>query len=127
MVRRKKSRKRCRPNSMAATARVIFLVTKVSPRIGLSCSGESHLNIGTGEDITIAGLAGVVAEVIGYRGELVFDPSRPDGPPQKLLDVSRLSALGWKAHTPLRVGLERSHADFLARAEEHGSGKVGRI
>ncbi|MGA3310827.1 MAG: GDP-L-fucose synthase [Xanthobacteraceae bacterium] len=90
-------------------------------------SGESHLNIGTGEDITIAGLARVVAEVIGYRGELVFDPSRPDGPPQKLLDVSRLSALGWKAHTPLRVGLERSYADFLARAAEHGSRKVGRI
>jgi GDP-L-fucose synthase len=88
-------------------------------------SGESHLNIGTGEDITIAGLARVVAEVIGYRGELVFDPSRPDGPPQKLLDVSRLSALGWKAHTPLRMGLERSYADFLVRAGEHGSGKVG--
>lgn len=78
-------------------------------------SDESHLNVGTGEDITIADLARTIAEVVGYRGELVFDASRPDGAPQKLLNVSKLNALGWKARTPLPIGLERSYADFLER------------
>jgi GDP-L-fucose synthase len=78
-------------------------------------SGESPLNIGTGEDITIADLARLIAQVIGYRGQLVFDASRPDGTPRKLLNPSKLRALGWKAHTPLAIGLERSYGDFLAR------------
>ena len=82
-------------------------------------SGESPLNIGTGEDITIIDLARLIAQVIGYRGELVFDMSRPDGTPQKLLNISRLRALGWKANTPLTLGLERSYADFLARHGRH--------
>lgn len=78
-------------------------------------SGESPINIGTGEEITIAELGRLVAEVVGYRGELVFDPSRPNGTPQKLLNISKLRALGWKAQTPLAVGLARTYADFLAR------------
>ena len=78
-------------------------------------SGESPLNVGTGKEITITDLARLVAQVIGYRGELVFDPSRPDGTPRKLLNISKLRALGWKAHTPLAIGLERAYADFLAR------------
>jgi GDP-L-fucose synthase len=77
-------------------------------------SADEFVNIGTGEDITIADFARLVAEVVGYRGDLVFDVSRPDGAPQKLLDVSRLAALGWRAKTPLREGLQRSYADFLA-------------
>lgn len=80
-------------------------------------SGESHLNIGTGSDITIADLAQLIADVIGYDGKLAFDTSRPDGAPRKLLDVSKVSALGWKAHTSLRAGIERSYADFLTRAD----------
>jgi len=86
-------------------------------------SGESHLNIGTGTDITIADLARLIAEVIGYDGKLAFDTSRPDGPPRKLLDISKVSALGWTAHTSLRVGIERSYADFLDRADERTVGK----
>ena len=78
-------------------------------------SGESPVNIGTGEEITITDLARLISQVIGYRGELVFDPSRPDGTPRKLLDISKLRALGWKARTPLAIGLERTYADFLAR------------
>jgi GDP-L-fucose synthase len=78
-------------------------------------SAESHLNVGTGQDITIADLAHAVAKVVGYRGDLVFDTSRPDGTPQKLLDVSRLNALGWSSRTPLSAGLERSYADFVER------------
>ena len=76
-------------------------------------SGDEFLNAGTGEDITIGDFARMVAEVVGFTGALKFDTSRPDGPPQKLLDVSRLAALGWRAKTPLREGLADAYADFL--------------
>jgi GDP-L-fucose synthase len=77
-------------------------------------SGDEFLNVGTGEDIMIAEFARLVAEVVGYTGKLSFDASRPDGAPQKLLDVSKLTALGWRAKTPLREGLAAAYADFLA-------------
>jgi len=76
-------------------------------------SGEEFLNVGTGQDVTIAEFARLVAEVVGYTGELAFDTSRPDGTPQKLLDVSKLATLGWRAKTPLREGLKITYADFL--------------
>jgi GDP-L-fucose synthase len=79
-------------------------------------SASQFVNIGSGADLTIADLARTVAEVVGYRGELVYDRSKPDGTPRKLLDVSRLSALGWKATTSLREGLEKAYADFLTNA-----------
>ena len=56
-----------------------------------------------------------VAEIVGYRGKLAFDTNRPDGPPRKLLDISKISALGWAAKTPLRDGLQAAYKDFLAR------------
>jgi GDP-L-fucose synthase len=77
-------------------------------------SGEEFINVGTGEDVTIAEFAQLVAEVVGYAGALSFDASRPDGTPRKLLDVSKLSALGWRARTPLREGLKLAYADFIA-------------
>jgi GDP-L-fucose synthase len=77
-------------------------------------SGDEFVNVGTGEDITIAEFARLVAEVVGYEGEFAFDTSRPDGTPQKLLDVSKLASLGWCAKTPLRAGLKAAYADFLA-------------
>lgn len=77
-------------------------------------SDHGFLNVGTGEDITIGDFARLTAEVVGYRGELVFDASRPDGTPRKLLDVSKLAALGWRARTPLREGLKAAYSDFLA-------------
>ena len=76
--------------------------------------GAEFLNIGTGEDITIAEFASLVAEIVGYRGQILFDPSRPDGMPRKCLDVSRLTRLGWRAKTGLREGLVATYADFLA-------------
>jgi len=78
-------------------------------------SGDGFLNIGTGADVTIADFARMVAEVVGYAGKIAFDTARPDGAPQKLLDVSRLDALGWRARTPLRDGLAAAYADFLRR------------
>jgi GDP-L-fucose synthase len=77
-------------------------------------SGMDFLNVGTGQDVTIAEFARVVAEVVGFEGELTFDTTRPDGTPRKLLDVSRLTALGWRAQTDLRTGLAAAYRDFLA-------------
>lgn len=85
-------------------------------------SADGFLNVGTGEDITIADFARLVAEVVGYRGRLVFDTSRPDGAPQKLLDVSKLTQLGWRAKTPLREGITAAYTDFLA-----GGGRTGAL
>ena len=79
-------------------------------------SGAQFLNVGAGKDTTIAEFAERVRDVVGFKGELVFDPSRPDGMPQKLLDTSRLAALGWAPKIPLREGLAAAYADFLARA-----------
>jgi GDP-L-fucose synthase len=81
-------------------------------------SDEGFLNIGTGEEVSIREFAQLVAEIVGYRGELVFDSSRPDGPPRKLLDVSKLSALGWTAKTPLREGLQVAYKDFLDQGRQ---------
>jgi len=82
-------------------------------------SEDEFLNVGTGQDITIAEFAQVVADAVGYSGRLVFDTSRPDGAPQKLLNVSKLTQLGWRAKTPLREGIAATYADFLA-----GGGRV---
>jgi GDP-L-fucose synthase len=77
-------------------------------------SGSKFLNVGTGQDITIAEFAQLVADVVGYRGRFIFDTSRPDGAPQKLLNVSELTRLGWQAKTPLREGIAAAYSDFLA-------------
>jgi GDP-L-fucose synthase len=81
-------------------------------------SGDGFLNVGTGQEVSIEEFARLVAEIVGYRGKLVFDTNRPDGPPRKLLDISKISALGWTAKTPLRVGLQAAYNDFLARGAD---------
>jgi GDP-L-fucose synthase len=83
-------------------------------------SGAKFLNVGTGQDVTIAEFAQLVADVVGYQGRLVFDASRPDGAPQKLLNVAELTRLGWRAKTPLWEGLAAAYADFLANAGQRG-------
>jgi GDP-L-fucose synthase len=80
-------------------------------------SGDGFLNIGIGEDVTIAEFARLVADVVGYHGQIVFDTTRPDGTPRKLLDVAKLTALGWRAKTQLRDGLEAAYVDFCSRAD----------
>ena len=79
----------------------------------LSYPKPCFVNLGTGEDITIADLATLIAKVTGFTGKLVFDSSKPDGTPRKLLDVSRLHALGWQHATPLETGIARAYAAFL--------------
>ncbi|NRP26082.1 GDP-L-fucose synthase [Aliiroseovarius sp. xm-m-379] len=75
----------------------------------------SHINLGTGKDVTIRALAEMVAEVTGFKGALVFDASKPDGTPRKLMDVSRLSRLGWQASIPLNDGIMSTYQWFLAQ------------
>jgi GDP-L-fucose synthase len=72
------------------------------------------VNVGTGSDVTIRELTELVAAVTGYRGRIVWDATKPDGTPRKLMDVSRLAALGWRAQTALRAGVEKTYAAFLA-------------
>ena len=72
-------------------------------------SEDEPINIGSGEDVTIAELAGLIARVLGFTGRLVFDPSRPDGAPRKLLDVSKLTALGWRPRIGLAEGIRQTY------------------
>lgn len=75
--------------------------------------GDGIYNIGCGKDVTIRELAETVMEVIGFKGKIVFDSSKPDGTPRKLLDVSRMKALGWQAKTPLSIGITQAYASYL--------------
>jgi GDP-L-fucose synthase len=77
---------------------------------------EPHLiNIGTGEDITIKDLALLVKKIIGFNGELIFDTSKPDGTPRKLMDVSKLHSKGWKHKVELEEGIKLAYQDFLSK------------
>jgi GDP-L-fucose synthase len=75
---------------------------------------QSHINVGSGSDLTIAELAREVAGAVGYHGHLSFDSAKPDGPPRKLLDSSRLTALGWKPKVSLKDGLAAAYSDYLS-------------
>ena len=81
-------------------------------------SGMDMVNIGTGEDISIADFARLVASVVGYAGAINYDASRPDGTPQKLLDVSRLARLGWRARTSLQNGIRLAYQAYLSESKQ---------
>jgi len=83
-----------------------------------SYSRDEMVNIGTGEDITIAEFARVVAEAVGYKGGISYDTSRPDGTPRKLLDVSRLAKLGWRARTSLDDGIRLAYQAYLREHQQ---------
>jgi len=85
---------------------VAFLLTQPNP--------PDWINIGTGTDVTIRELTELVATTVGYRGKIIWDSAKPDGTPRKLMDVSKLSALGWRARLGLREGVERTYASFRA-------------
>jgi GDP-L-fucose synthase len=80
------------------------------------------INVGCGEDVTIAELARLIAEIVGFRGALVFDRSKPDGTPRKLLDVSKARALGWQATTALADGIRTTYGWYLANAAQDRAG-----
>jgi len=73
----------------------------------------SHINVGYGSDVSIAELAVLIGQTVGYKGRITYDSSKPDGTPRKLMDSSRLNALGWKAHITLEEGLVSAYKDFL--------------
>ncbi|MEX5236819.1 NAD-dependent epimerase/dehydratase family protein, partial [Kocuria arenosa] len=81
--------------------------------------GDSHVNVGTGTDVTIKDLAGLVAEAVGYEGRIEWDTTKPDGTPRKLMDVTKLADAGWTARIPLQDGLRttvewyREHQDGI--------------
>ena len=95
----------------------VFLMALPDDAFGRLVAPEAApiINVGAGADQSIAELAAVVAEVLGFRGRFVYDASKPDGTPRKLLDVSRLSDLGWRAKTALREGIALAYLDFLQR------------
>ncbi|MBO5287882.1 MAG: GDP-L-fucose synthase [Spirochaetales bacterium] len=76
-------------------------------------SGEEHVNVGTGTDVSIKELAQLICKVVGYKGKLVFDTSKPDGTPKKLLDVSKINSLGWKAAVSLEEGIRKTYEWYL--------------
>ncbi len=84
-------------------------------KLMLEYNGEKFVNIGTGHDLTIKELAELVKSIIGFDGELIFDTTKPDGTPRKLMDVSFLSSLGWKYKTELEVGIKMAYQDFLKK------------
>ncbi len=95
---------------------LLFLMGLADERLDalLAEPGAAPLfNIGCGEDHSIAELAGIIAEVVGYQGQILWDTGKPDGAPLKLLDPARMTALGWRASTPLREGVKRAYEAFL--------------
>jgi GDP-L-fucose synthase len=76
-------------------------------------SGDEHVNVGSGQEISIRGLAELIAEIVGFKGELVFDQTKPDGTPRKLLDSSKLAQLGWTARYSLGDGIREAHTAFM--------------
>jgi GDP-L-fucose synthase len=76
-------------------------------------SGEEHVNVGTGTDVSIKELAQLICKVVGYSGKIVFDTSKPDGTPKKLLDVSKINSLGWKAKVSLEEGIRKTYEWYL--------------
>ncbi|MBZ0200322.1 MAG: GDP-L-fucose synthase [Ignavibacteriaceae bacterium] len=89
-----------------------FLLENVDAK-DLYENGISQINIGTGEDLTIKELADLIAEVVGYKGDVKYDSSKPDGTPRKLMDVSRIHQLGWKHKTSLKEGIEKAYKFFV--------------
>jgi GDP-L-fucose synthase len=87
-------------------------------------SDEPHLNVGTGTDITIRELAEQVAKVAGWSGTFVYDRSKPDGMPRKVMDVSKLAAMGWTARTPFEEGMRRSYEWYVAQVAERREAKT---
>jgi GDP-L-fucose synthase len=93
---------------------IYFLMNKIDAK-DIYEQGITHLNIGTGEDLTIAELAELIKNIVGFEGEIVYDTSKPDGTPRKLLDVSRIHNLGWKHRTSLEEGIRKTYEWFVSK------------
>ena len=101
-----------------AEASLFILDADRSHYVSHTGPGLNHLNVGVGSDVSIAELAGLLAEVTGFKGKILFDATKPDGTPRKLLDVSRLTAMGWTARTDLQTGIAGTY-DWFCRNHAH--------
>ena len=81
-------------------------------------NGLTHINIGTGEDLSIAELVEIIKKVVGFKGEIKYDTTKPDGTPRKLLDVTRLHELGWRHKTSLEEGIGKAYEWYLENEEK---------
>jgi GDP-L-fucose synthase len=93
---------------------ILFLLEKVNAK-DLYQAGITQINIGMGKDLTINELAELISDIIGFTGKIVYDSSKPDGTPRKLMDVSRINKLGWKAKTDLKTGIEKTYKWYLQK------------
>lgn len=91
---------------------MIFMLENINAR-DLYENGISQLNVGTGQDLTIADLASIISEVVGFNGRIEYDSTKPDGTPRKLMDVSRINSLGWKYKTELKDGIVQTYKWYL--------------
>ena len=99
-------------DDMAAASTFVMRLDKASYDMQVEPM-QNHINVGYGSDITIAALSKIVSKVIGYQGEIAFNPSKPDGPPKKLMDSSRLNRMGWEPKVDLEQGLAIAYQEFL--------------
>ncbi|MGA2992321.1 MAG: hypothetical protein ABSD88_17770 [Candidatus Korobacteraceae bacterium] len=100
----------------------VFLMSLPEAQFRRLTAAEPPLvNVGCGEDMEMGELARLIAEIVGFSGKLVFDSSKPDGSPRKLLDISLLNSLGWKPMIPLRRGVESVYEEFSASACARGT------
>jgi len=91
---------------------IVFMMEKVNAK-DLYEKGITHLNVGTGKDISIADLASLIAQITEFNGKIVYDASKPDGTPRKLMDVTRINSLGWKYKTELSEGITKTYQWFV--------------
>ncbi|MBU2506744.1 MAG: NAD-dependent epimerase/dehydratase family protein, partial [Bacteroidetes bacterium] len=91
---------------------IYYLMDKVDAK-DLYDNNLTHINVGTGEDLSISELAAIIKDIVGFEGTIKYDTTKPDGTPRKLMDVSRLHALGWKHKTSLVDGIARAYEWFL--------------
>ncbi|NMB81999.1 MAG: NAD-dependent epimerase/dehydratase family protein, partial [Ignavibacteria bacterium] len=91
---------------------IFFLLNRIDAK-DIYDFGITHLNIGTGKDLTIKELAELIKEIVGYKGEIIYDTTKPDGTPRKLMDVTRINVVGWKYKTSLEKGIEKAYKWFL--------------
>lgn len=93
---------------------IIFMMENINAK-DLYENGITHLNVGTGKDITISDLANMISEIVGYKGKIEYDTTKPDGTPRKLMDVTRLNSLGWKYKTELEEGIRLTYKWFVEK------------
>jgi GDP-L-fucose synthase len=93
---------------------IVFMMENIQAK-DLYEKGITHLNVGSGKDITIADLAKLISEIIGFEGKIEYDSSKPDGTPRKLMDVTRINSLGWQYKTELSDGIAKTYEWFLEK------------